>query len=142
MSRRVLVLLAAAALLAAGCSGTGGSGGDRLSVAVAKDVGPLNIFASHEEPLTELVYDKLLAPSPYVDDPQPWLATEVRMVNPSTWEVDLRDDVTWHDGETFDAEDVVFTVEYFKAAPTGRWTHHVSEVPKISTVEAIDAGTV
>src|SRR5688572_9204393 len=81
---------------------------DRLTVAAADDVGPLNIFASHEEPITELVYDKLLAPSPYVAEPKPWLATAVRMVDPATWEADLRTDVSWHDGERFTAQDVVF----------------------------------
>jgi len=30
---------------------------------------------------------------------------------------DLRDDVTWHDGEKFTADDVVFTVEYIKDYP-------------------------
>ncbi|MBW3591162.1 MAG: ABC transporter substrate-binding protein [Actinobacteria bacterium] len=115
---------------------------ERLTIAVPEDVGPLNIFASHEEPLTELVYDKLLGPSPYVDDPQPWLASEVRQLDPATWEVDLRDGVTWHDGETFTAADVVFTFEFFKAAPTGRWTHHVSDIPTIETVEAVDDNTV
>ncbi|MDP8929505.1 MAG: ABC transporter substrate-binding protein, partial [Actinomycetota bacterium] len=110
----------------------------RLTIAVRQDFGPLNIFASHEEGLTELVYDKLLAPSPYVSEPQPWLATQVVAVDPSTWEVTLRDDVSWHDGVRFTASDVVFTVEYFKRAPTGRWTHHVSEVPQISQVEVVD----
>jgi peptide/nickel transport system substrate-binding protein len=115
---------------------------ERLTVAIPEDVGPLNIFASHEEPLTELVYDKLLAPSPYVDQPQPWLASEVRQVDPSTWEVDLRHGISWHDGEAFTAEDVVFTFEFFKAAPTGRWTHHVSDIPTVETVTAIDEDTV
>ena len=115
---------------------------DELTIAVPTDVGPLNIFAQHEEALTELVYDKLLAPSPYVDAPQPWLATEIAAIDPATWQVALRDDVTWHDGERFTAADVAFTIEYFKRAPTGRWTHHVSEVPTIERVEVVDDTTV
>lgn len=122
--------------------GTGGAGAERLTIAVPEDVGPLNIFGSHEEPLTELVYDKLLAPSPYVDQPQPWLASEVRQVDPSTWEVVLRDGIRWHDGEALKADDVVFTFEFFKAAPTGRWTHHVSDIPAVETVAAVDQDTI
>lgn len=158
----MLAALAALALVAGACS-AGGDGAvrdeaverppgteadaadagrvDRLTVAVPLDHGPLNIFAQHEEPLTELVYDKLLAPSPYVEEPQPWLATAVTPRDPSTWEVELRDDVTWHDGEEFTAEDVAFTVDYFKASPTGRWTHHVSEIPEIDRVEVVDETT-
>ncbi len=147
MRRPVLGTLVAALILT-GCAGSGdgenaGSAPpSRLTVAVRQDFGPLNIFASHEEGLTELVYDKLLAPSPYVSEPQPWLATRVIALDPLTWQVSLRDDVSWHDGERFTADDVAFTVDYFKKAPTGRWTHHVSEVPEISQVEVLDPTTV
>lgn len=115
---------------------------ERLTVAVPADVGPLNIFVQHEEWLTDLVYDKLVAPSPYVAEPQPWLASEVVAVDGSTWEVTVRDDVTWHDGEAFTAADVVFTFEYATAAPTGRWTHHITEIPEIASVELVDDDTV
>lgn len=156
-----MVLLVSLTLLAAACSAgdaeeeAGGGGGpsseptgssghervEQLRVAIPSDHGPLNIFAQHEEPLTELVYDKLLAPSPYVDEPQPWLATSVTARDSTTWEVKLRDDVRWHDGEEFTAADVAFTVDYFKESPTGRWTHHVSEVPEIERVEVVDEST-
>lgn len=115
---------------------------DRLTIAIGQDVGPLNIFVSHEEWISELVYDKLVGPSPYVDEPQPWLASSVTAVDASTWEVVVRDDVTWHDGEPFTAEDVVFTFEYATVAPTGRWTHHITEIPEISSVELVEDDTV
>ncbi len=114
----------------------------RLTVAVVSDAGPLNLFAGTEEELAELVYDKLLAPNPYVDEPQPWLAKNVRGIDPSMWEVTLRNDVTWHDGEPFSAKDVAFTIQYFKDAPTGRWTHHVSDIPTIDRIEVVDDTTV
>lgn len=150
MNRRLLPLLLATAVLGTACAGGGADDAsaaagpataDRLTVALPEDIGPLNIFAGHEEPIAELVYDKLLSPSPYVDEPRPWLATGVRMIDPSTWEADLRGDVRWHDGEPFTAADVVFTVDYFKAAPTGRWTHHVADIPTVEAV-AVDTGTV
>jgi peptide/nickel transport system substrate-binding protein len=117
-------------------------GASRLRVAVSQDFGPLNIFAQHEEPLTELVYDKLLAPSPYVEDPQPWLAKSVEQIDPSTWEVTVRNGVKWHDGEPFTAEDVKFTFDYFLEAPSSRWTHHISEVPHVEQVEVVDEDTL
>ncbi|MGH9039750.1 MAG: ABC transporter substrate-binding protein [Acidimicrobiia bacterium] len=109
----------------------------QLRVSVPLDVGPLNIFTSSDSALNELVYDQLLAPSPYVEEPQPWLAESVRALDPSTWELTLRDDVEWHDGEPFTADDVRFTMEYFKVAPSGTFTHHVSEVPTISRAEVL-----
>ena len=143
-SRFVAGLVLAAALLFVGCGSDEESAekASSLRIAVPQDVGPLNIFAQHEEPLTELVYDKLLAPSPYVEDPQPWLAKSVTKIDPSTWEVTIRDGVKWHDGEPFTAEDVKFTFDYFREAPTGRWTHHISEIPDVEQVEVIDEATV
>ncbi|MGH3612116.1 MAG: ABC transporter substrate-binding protein [Pseudonocardia sp.] len=145
--RYVLPLLAVVGLLIAGCSTaadapTGPDTADRLTIATQEDRGPINLFAGVAEPLAELVYDKLVAPSPYVDEPKPWLATTVRAIDPSTWEVDLRQDITWHDGTPFGVEDVVFTFQYMKDAPTGRWTHHVSDIPTISSTTAVDVDTV
>ncbi|MEX2291137.1 MAG: ABC transporter substrate-binding protein [Mycobacteriales bacterium] len=142
-------MLVATIAVAAGCGSDGGDADDdspaargpvtaeRLTIALAKDSGPLNIFADQSPAIDDLVYDKLLAPSPYVDQPQPWLATAVRQVDPSTWEVDLRDDVRWQDGEPFDATDVAFSFDYFKRAPTGTYTHHVSDIPTIETISAL-----
>jgi peptide/nickel transport system substrate-binding protein len=150
MRRRSVPAVLAAMLVAAGCGGAAEPGAvegpttsERLTIALPAAVGgPLNVFVSFQEQVSELVYDKLLAPSPYVDDPQPWLASEVRMVDPSTWDVTLRDDVTWHDGEAFTAEDVAFTFHYAHDAPTGRFTHHINEIPDVSSVEVLGAHEV
>ena len=153
LPRRLLALTGILAALASACSSSSSSAPqpasrpsvndaaaqavDRLTIAVPLDVGPLNIFTSNDVALNELVYDALLAPSPYVEEPRPWLAQTVTAVDPSTWELALRSDVTWHDGRPFTAEDVRFTMEYFKTAPSGTFTHHVSEVPAIETVEVL-----
>ena len=143
----VPAILATAALLLSGCAGSSDAGPtvegppsvERLTIAVPAAIGgPLNVFVSFQEQVSELVYDKLLAPSPYVAQPQPWLATDVRMVDPSTWEVTVREDVTWHDGQPFTAEDVAFTYRYAREAPTGRFTHHVNEIPDVTSVELLD----
>ncbi len=149
--RGAVSALLASALLVTAC-GSGDNASDSalegpatassLTIAVDKDSGPLNLFAGQTDQLTELVYDKLLAPSPYVDDPKPWLATSVTQVSASTWEVALRDGVTWHDGAPFTADDVVFSFHYMHQAPTGRFTHHVNDTPSISTVETTAAGGV
>ncbi|HVL84255.1 MAG TPA: peptide ABC transporter substrate-binding protein [Pseudonocardia sp.] len=149
MNRRLLPLLLAATIAGAACSADGDAAApvdgpasaDRLTIALPEARGPLNLFAGSDEAVAELVYDKLLAPSPYVEEPRPWLATEVRFVDPTTWEADLRDDVVWHDGEPFTAEDVVFSIAYFAQAPTGRWTHHVSDVPTFDA-SLVDSDTV
>lgn len=152
MKKRGLSLLAGMMLLLAAC-GNGGAtepnepvasaAGDRLenlTVGLHTDVGPLNIYTGNLDWLTDLVYDKLFAPSPYVDEPIPWLAESAEQLDDKTWTVKIRSGITWHDGEEFTAEDVKFTYEYFRDGPPNRHTHHVSEVPKIDLIEIEDDG--
>lgn len=115
----------------------------RLTIALPPDGGPVTPFSDSPDPgIVDLAYDKLPSPSPYVDSPQPWLAEEVRHVDPSTWEVRIRPGVTWQDGQPLTAADVVFTFQYFRKVPSGRWTHHVGEVPDVETVEEVGDRTV
>ena len=143
----VAVGMLAAAILAFGCGSSaepvapqGGGHTSRLVIGVAQDAGPLNIYTSDArfDFLMELVYDKLFAPSPYVDSPRPWLADRATAVDAETWEVTLRRDVKWQDGQAFTAADVKFTFEYFRDGPANRYTHHVSEVPRIEGIETLD----
>ena len=55
-----------------------------------------------------------------------------------TWK--LREGVTWHDGEAFDADDVVFTYEYI--VNTENATTTIGRYQTIESVEAIDPYTV
>ena len=111
-----------------------------LKVGIPSDVGPLNIYTGNVDWLTDLVYDKLFSPSPYVDEPIPWLAESAEQLDDTTWIVKIRDGIKWHDGEDFTAEDVKFTYEYFRDGSANRHTHHVSEVPKIDEIEVEEDG--
>jgi peptide/nickel transport system substrate-binding protein len=42
----------------------------------------------------------------------PLLAKSWQRVDPQTLDFELRDDLTWHDGAKFDADDVVYTISY------------------------------
>ena len=54
------------------------------------------------------IYDPLVLPSETLQ-PQPTLATDWRLIDPLTWEFELRKNVRFHDGTPFDANDVVFS---------------------------------
>lgn len=93
------------------------------------------VAASYLEPL--------LRPDDVTMEPGPGLAESWEMASAGrdiTYR--LREGVRWHDGRPFTADDVLFTFDYFRRAPTGRWTHHVSEVPEVAQVTALDARTV
>ena len=150
MKKRGLCLLAATMLLLSACGEEKAVTGEEaaastdrvenLTIGLHTDVGPLNIYTGNLDWMTDLVYDKLFSPSPYVDEPIPWLAESAEQVDDKTWTVKLRSGIKWHDGEDFTAEDVKFTYEYFRDGPANRHTHHVSEVPKIDAIEIEDSG--
>lgn len=64
--------------------------------------------------------------------PQPWLVTSAETSDDGlTVTLNLRDDVLWHDGEAFTAEDVVFTVNYFKEFVHGRFTRALGPIAAV-----------
>ena len=60
------------------------------------------------------VVETLLYRDPLSGKAQPLLATSWRWVDDRTLELALRQDAAFHDGQKFDADDVVFTVEQVK----------------------------
>jgi len=108
---------------------------EELTVGVPNDFGPVNIYTENEDWLNDMIYDKLMAASPYVDEPTPWLAKSVKQLDDKTWEIKVRDGIKWQDGEDFTAEDVKFTYEYYRDGPQTRYTHHVNEVPSITDID-------
>lgn len=85
------------------------------------------------------ISEKLLEPSPYLSNGHPWLATEVVQIDTEgrVWEAEIRQGVKWHDGTEMTAEDIAFTYNLYLNGPANRWTHHVSDVPRIEKIEAI-----
>ncbi len=60
------------------------------------------------------IYESLIAYDERGKKWVPWLAKSWTRVNPTTLEFDLRDNVTFHNGSKFDADDVVATINYLK----------------------------
>lgn len=131
-----------------GSDGQEGQGVDTLTVAIPgyeNNVTPLSLSfgafpVTHD--LINLVFDTLFW-STADSEPDPWLAESAESSEDGTvWTVHLRDGVTWHDGEDFDAEDVQFSFDYYKNFESGRYAHHVSEVPLYVGSEIIDPLTI
>ena len=68
----------------------------------------------------------------------PQLALAWKPLDPTTWEFELRPDVTFHDGTPFTAADVVFSIERARAETSDFRAY----VDGIAAVEAIDDHTV
>lgn len=69
---------------------------------------------------------------------EPALAKEYEIIDDVTWEIKLRDDVIWHNGDKFTAEDVKFTIERVIKDEALK-EHHVFKV--IKEVQVIDEFT-
>lgn len=78
-------------------------------------------------------------------DPEPWLAESAEpSPDGRVWTVKLREGVRWHDGVPFTADDVKFSFEYYRdqAGASGRYAHHVFDVPDFDRAEVVDPLTV
>jgi peptide/nickel transport system substrate-binding protein len=72
-----------------------------------------------------LLYEPLFQFDPITLELKPWLAEGGEWTGDDTYELTLREGLTWQDGEALDAEDVVFTAELGKvdAVPwSNLWT--------------------
>jgi peptide/nickel transport system substrate-binding protein len=86
---------------------------------------------------TEQVYEALLdVDSNLAIVPQ--LALAWKPLNPTTWQFELRPDVTFHDGTPFTAADVLFSIERARAETSD----FRAFVDAITAAEAIDPHTV
>ncbi len=93
-----------------------GDDADRIVIIVEDPVANLDPrFATRAMSMrvSKLVFQSLVTVDNADMKPSPELATKWTPLpdDPRVWDVELRRDVTWHDGERFDAEDVVYTFE-------------------------------
>lgn len=150
------VLLVALALVGAACGGSGAATSsasgpsdgattdpDRLVITQIDESGDLvsiNPLGNHVPLPMQFVYDTLVRLDPAEDAVVPRLAESMERVDDLTWEVVLRDDVTYHDGSTFDAQDVAATVEYILEEDNGSGLRRF--IASIVEVEVVDERTV
>lgn len=134
----------ALSLLLAGCGGGGGDSpagtagparAKEVVIAIAGDEGTLTPYTQNTgypgSNLVALVYDKLLELDPK-NEPRPLLAERlVSSPDNTTFTLPLRSGVKWHDGTPFTADDVVFTVDYYRK-------YTVSDsAPQLDTVQSV-----
>jgi peptide/nickel transport system substrate-binding protein len=118
LARIPLLVLPLLALIVAACAPAAGPS-EPLVVLIDNDEGPItpanfNTFIGFW--MVGWVYDPLFIRSPDLI-PVPGLATEANQsADGLTWDIKLREDVKWHDGESFTAEDVIFSYNFLVEA--------------------------
>jgi peptide/nickel transport system substrate-binding protein len=115
---KILALSAVAAGLAVVLGTAPGGAGKRENILkFAADQVPENIDAYFNNVrigviIAHHVWDHLVSRDPKTNEYKPSLATAWKWVDPKTLEFDLRQGVRFHNGEAFDADDVVYTLNY------------------------------
>jgi peptide/nickel transport system substrate-binding protein len=121
---RFLTLLLSVGLLAAACTGAEGNGSDGGSGSYPRNEtlftsgtqwGPPSNYnpfrlGDYATGTVGLLYEPLFLYDPLKDAFEPWLAEKDQWVDEKTYEVTLRDGLTWSDGKPITADDVAFTI--------------------------------
>jgi len=112
------------------------------------DWDPYNHTAQIQARLQAQIFDYLVDFPDTKGDPVPMLATDWTQIDETTWEFNLRDGVTFHDGSAFDAADVKASIELASGAQL-RPVADGDDVPSLTAgswvttaVEVIDDDTV
>lgn len=116
------LILGAAITLSATTAAQAGKSDDTLNVAIDRELESIdNYYNTAREGIiiSRMVWDGLLYRDPVTNEYKPNLATSYEWVNSTTLEFDLREGVKFHNGEQFDADDVVFTLNYLAVPENG-----------------------
>lgn len=141
MKKRLALLAAACLCMAVSMTSFAADKSD-IVVAVDADVDtlhPTDFSTTVELGVLNQIYDTLLYYSPDgTKDPEPRIAESYEISDDGLdYTFHLRDDVTFHDGTPVTADDVVFSIELYKASE-----YQGSQISMISSVEATDEHTV
>lgn len=99
-----------------------GKSDDTLNVAIDRELESIdNYYNTAREGIiiSRMVWDALLYRDPETNEYIPNLATAYNWVDSKTLEFELRKDVSFHNGEKFDADDVVYTFDYMSDPANG-----------------------
>lgn len=141
MKKRLALLAAACLCMAVSMTSFAA---DKSDIVVAVDVDvdtlhPTDFSTTVELGVLNQIYDTLLYYSPDgTKDPEPRIAESYEISDDGLdYTFHLRDDVTFHDGTPVTADDVVFSIELYKASE-----YQGSQISMLSSVEATDEHTV
>lgn len=134
----------AAALIALAASGAhADKASDTLNVSISKSLESLDTYYSNSREsmvMGRAIWDNLLYRDPITNEYSGNLATSWEWIDERTLELKLREGVTFHNGEAFNADDVVFTINYVTDPENGVLSQ--SDVSWMKNAEKIDDYTV
>ncbi|MFI7144111.1 ABC transporter substrate-binding protein [Nonomuraea sp. NPDC050022] len=105
-----------------------------LTIAISSDEGTLTPFTNQTgypgNNLVKLIFDTLVVVQG--DGVTPLLARELRTTDNKVFTMPLRQGVTWHDGKPLTAEDVAFSVDFYKKHMEGDSSIDLRPIEKVT----------
>lgn len=141
-TKLVIVLILALLITSAVPAQDAPSGTVRFLIAESfwTDWTPYQHTAQSQSRIEGQIFDYLVDVPNTDEPPVPMLATAWTQIDDNTWEFQLREGVTFHDGSVFDAEDVKASIELASGATDTPTLQAGDWIP--TTVEIIDDYTV
>ena len=145
MRLKTFTSLSVVAALMAGTAAYAGPEDNSLIIAWGS-TGPIenvdNYFNTNRTGIwfSRMVWDQLMYRNPETFEYEPLLATGWEQLDDTTWRFTLREGVTFHNGEAFDADDVVFTLNWISDPENGVKVQR--NVNWIDRAEKVDQYTV
>lgn len=144
-----LLAASAIALSAGTMSAQADKADDTLRLAFTKELETVDIYFNSAREgilLARAIWDGLLYRDPATGEYKGNLATEWKWIDDVTLELKLREGVTFHNGEPFNADDVVHTVNYVANPDNGivvqrnvSWMDHAEKVDDYTVRIILDA---
>lgn len=127
------------ASLFVGAVAQAGKSDDTLNWSTTREIAIVDPYYNNTRELVimgHMAWDGLVLRDTDSGEMKPLLATAWNWVDDVTIELELRDDVTFHDGSSFDAEDVAYTLNHISNEDNGVLTFQ--NVSWIKNAEALD----
>ncbi|MCD6074780.1 MAG: Dipeptide-binding transporter, periplasmic substrate-binding component, partial [Rhodospirillales bacterium] len=138
--RGVVAILALSGALA-GTDAMAGKADDTLNLVMAREtdsVDRIHTNSRESQIFSTLIYDTLLYGDPQSGKFNGLLASGWKWIDDTTLEFELKPGVKFHNGEAFDADDVVFTTE-FATNPANKLRQQEADFGNIKSIEKLGA---
>ena len=114
-----------------------------LTVGLEQDIDNFDPFTNQQNPFVRIINFNCFETLFHYDENMELvmdLATSYQKVDDTTYTFKLRENVTFHNGEAFTADDVIYTINTIKDEKTGAWRN--SQYTNVSEMTAVDSHTL
>ena len=132
--KKLIIALAAGGLIFSAASA------QTITIATGADPVTFDLHNTNDQPTSQIsrqIYDTLVVQNESLEI-EPGLAESWEAVSDTSWVFNIRDGVTWHNGDALTAHDIVWTYERFRSLPA----QSAFLLDSVESVTAVDDSTV